>query len=262
MDLPTRVTPHLRSAHGLLPGLARRSLSPCNPSRWRQARVFALAVAVLFPVFGAAAAQAAQQKPAPETPIAKNLRFPLTSKDDKETVAEVTVERIAKDTHKKTLSEIMRFDWFSGVVADGVSVRFQRLNIQALPGLPEKLRALAKVKRIEIHHLSIYAPGDSVPRLIAGEVETRPDGTWSLKRVLLADRASMNNCTLSISVDGEIRIATALGKPLALRSLLTEIDNPAFVSSPVDLSNPQSTAGANLAPKSPLAQEMQGRMKR
>lgn len=257
MDLPTRVTPHLRSAHRLLPALARYPLCPVGLPA-----VLALAIAVFVPCLDAAAAPAAQQKPGPEATIAENLRFPLTAKDQQDAVAVVSVERIAKETRKKSLSEIMRFDWFSGIIAEGVSVRFERLNLQLLHSLPEKIRTLAKVKRLEIHHLSIYAPGDSVPRLIAGEVETRPDGTWSLRRVLLAGRPSMNNCTLSISAEGEIRIATALGKPLALRSLLTEIDNPAFVSSPVNLLNPESTAGADLATKSPLAQELQGRRKR
>lgn len=257
MDLPTRVTPHFRSAHGLLHRRARHPL--CTRGL---APILAFAIAVFVSLLDATAAPAAPQKPAPEATIAANLHFPLTGKEDRDAMAAVSVDRIAKDTRKKTLSEIMRFDWFSGIIAEGVSVRFERLNLQSLPSLPEKLRALAKVKRIEIHHLSIYAPGDSVPRLIAGEVETRPDGTWSLKRVLLAGRPSMNNCTLSVSNEGELRIATALGKPLALRSLLTEIDNPAFVSSPVDFSNPQSTAGADLAPKSPLAQELRGRPKR
>jgi hypothetical protein len=72
----------------------------------------------------------------------------------------------------------------------------------------------------------------------------------------------MNNCTLSLSTEGELRIATALGKPLALRTLLTEIDNPAFVNSPASLLTPQSDVGADIAPKSPLAQGMEGKPKR
>lgn len=257
MDLPTRVTPHFRSAHGLLRGLGRHPLFPgC------MAYVFVWAVTVFLPALGAVAAPAAMQKPAPEATIAKNLRFPLTSNGEPSPVAEVTVERIAKDTHKKSLSEIMRLDWFSGIIAEGVSVRFERLNLQSLPSVPAKLCTLAKVKRLEIHHLSIYAPGDSVPRLIAGEVQTRPDGTWTLKRVLLAGRPSMNNCTLNITTEGELRIATPLGKSLALRTLLTEIDNPAFVSSAADLRNPQSDVDADIAPKSPLAQGLQGKSKR
>ncbi len=257
MDLPTCVTLKLRSAQGL-PSRPARDLSHSADL----AHFFIFVATLFIPFFGAVAAPVTQQKPAPDAAIAKNIRFSLTAKDPPTAVAEVSVERIAKETRKRTISEIMRLDWFSGIIAEGVTVRFQRMDLQALPSVPEKIRALAKVKRLEIHHLSIYAPGDSVPRLIAGEVEMRPDSTWSLKRVLLAGRSSMNNCTLRVGADGEIRISTALGKPLALRALLSEIDNPAFVSSPVDFANPPSSASAELATKSPLVQDLRSRPKR
>ena len=194
--------------------------------------------------------------------VATNLRFPLGSKTDAPAVATVTVERIAKDTQRKSLSELIRFDWFPGFIAEGVSVRFERLDLQPLPGLLEKLRTLAKVKRLEIRHLSLYAPGDSVPRLIAGEVETRPDGGWTLKRVLLAGHPSMNNCVLSVGTEGELRIAAGLRKPVALRSLLSEADTPAFVHAPPDFSPLPSSTGAVLAAKSPLSPDPPTRTKR
>jgi hypothetical protein len=195
------------------------------------------------------------EKPQASALVAKNLKFPLAPKAGAPAVANVTVERIAKDSERKTLSEIVSLDWSSIFIAEGVSVRFERVDLKPLPGLVEKLRTLANVKRLEIRHLTLYAPGDSVPRLIANEVEARPDGGWTLKGVLLAGRPSMNNCVLSVGETGELRITAGMKKPVLLQSLMTEVDNPAFANNPPNLSTPSAGATPVLTAKSPASPE-------
>ena len=172
------------------------------------------------------------------------------------------MERIAKNSQRKSLSEIVRLDWSTSFVAEGVSVRFERLDLQPLPGLVEKLRALANVKRLEIRNLTLYAPGDSVPRLIANEVEARPDGGWTLKGVLLAGRPSMSNCVLSVGETGALSITAGMKKPLVLQSLMAEIDNPAFANNPPDLSPPSTIATPVLTANSPASPERPAQTKR
>jgi hypothetical protein len=187
--------------------------------------------------------------------VAKNLKLPLILKAGTPAVATVTVERIAKDSQRKSLSEIVRLDWSTPFIAEGVSVRFERLELQPLPSLFEKLRTLANVKRLEIRHLTLYAPGDSVPRLIANEVETRPDGGWTLKGVLLAGRPSMKNCVLNVGETGELCVTAGFKKPLVLQALMAEVDNPAFANTPPDLSTPSTMATPVLTAKSPATPE-------
>ncbi len=254
MDLPTRASPHIRFALRLLPRLARILLHP-----WKCCHTLILIALALAgaspPLLAAAAASQSLEKPKPSGLVAKNLRLPLVLKAGAPAVANVTVERIAKDSQRKSLSEIVRLDWSTSFVAEGVSVRFERLDLQPLTGLIEKLRTLANVKRLEIRNLTLYAPGDSVPRLIANEVEARPDGGWTLKGVLLAGRPSMNNCVLSIGETGELRITAGMKKPLTLQSLMAEVDNPAFANNPPDLPPPPTIAIPVLAAKSPASSE-------
>ena len=264
MDLPTRASPPIRFAHRVLPRLARTLI---HPSRNCHTFVFIVLVALALadassPVLAAAAAS--QNPGKPQTPgfVAKNLKFPLATKAGAPSVATVTVERIAKDSQRKSLSEIVRLDWSTSFVAEGVSVRFERLDLQPLPGLVEKLRALANVKRLEIRNLTLYAPGDSVPRLIANEVEARPDGGWTLKGVLLAGRPSMKNCVLSIGETGELCITAGMKKPLALQSVMAEVDNPAFANNPPDLSPPSTIATPVLTANSPASPEPPAQTKR
>ena len=261
MDLPTRAPRHIRFAHRLLPRLARTLRRP-----WRRGRtltVIALTLAgVSSSLLAAAAASQSLEKPQSSGLVAKNLKFPLVMKAGATSVANVTVERIAKDSQRKSLSEIVRLDWSTSFVAEGVTVRFERLDLQPLLGIVEKLRALANVKRLEIRNLTLYAPGDSVPRLIANEVEARPDGGWTLKGVLLAGRPSMNNCVLSIDEAGELRLTAGMKKPLQLQSLMSEVDNPAFTNHPPDLPPPPTVATPALAAKSPASAEPSAQTKR
>jgi hypothetical protein len=228
----------------------------------RHALVLSILAGSCSSVLAAAAASQDLGKPQPSGFVAKNLHFPLALKAGAPPVAAVTVERIAKDSQRKSLPEIVRLDWSTSFIAEGVSVRFERLDLQPLLGLIEKLRTLANVKRLEIRNLTLYAPGDSVPRLIANEVEARPDGGWALKGVLLAGRPSMNNCVLSIAETGELRITAGMKKPLVLKSLMAEVDNPAFANNPPDLSTPPTIANPVLTAKSPAAPEPPARPKR
>ena len=264
MDLPTRSSPHTRFAQRLLSRLARTLI---QPSRRCHTLVFIVLVALALagassPVLAAAAASQNPEKPQSPGFVAKNLKFPLSTKAGAPAVATVTVERIAKDSQRKSLSEIVRLDWSTSFVAEGVSVRFERLDLQPLPGLVEKLRALANVKRLEIRNLTLYAPGDSVPRLIASEVEARPDGGWTLKGVLLAGRPSISNCVLSVAETGALSITAGMKKPLVLQSLMAEVDNPAFANNPPDLSPPPTIATPVLTANSPASPKPQAQTKR
>lgn len=250
MDLPTRAFPHIRFTQRFLPRLALTLLQA-----WKRCSTLIFSALVL--AFSSSSLFAAPNLEKPQTSglVAKNLTLPLVMKVGAPAVATVTVERIAKDSQRKSLSEIVRLDWSKSFVAEGVSVRFERLDLQPLPSLVEKLRTLANVKRLEIRNLTLYAPGDSVPRLIANEVEARPDGGWTLKGVLLAGRPSMNNCVLSTGETGELRITAGLKKPLLLQSLMAEVDNPAFANNQPDLPTPNTIATPVLAAKSPGSSE-------
>jgi hypothetical protein len=261
VDLPTRALRHIRFAHRPSPRLAR---APGHLGKLgRTLTVIALTLAgTSSSLLATEAASQSLQKPQTSGLVAKNLKLPLVVKAGAPAVANVTVERIAKDSQRKSLSEIVRLDWSTSFIAEGVTVRFERLDLQPLLGLVEKLRTLANVKRLEIRNLALYAPGDSVPRLIANEVEARTDGGWALKGVLLAGRPSMNNCVLSIDETGELRLTAGMKKPLLLQSLMSEVDNPAFTNHPPDLPPPPTVATPALAAKSPASAEPSAQTKR
>jgi hypothetical protein len=136
--------------------------------------------------------------------------------------AQVRVESLRPNPEKRRFSQWIRFEWMPRFVAEGVSVRLERLEFSALRQLPMKLQEKVQGRQVEMRQLRIFAPGDTVPRLIAKEVEVQSNGIWVLRRVLLAGKPSISACTLHLDGDGDPRIRAGSGKSLSLKSLISD----------------------------------------
>lgn len=148
--------------------------------------------------------------------------FAIGARADGGNVAQVVVERVASAEKKRGVFPIAKA---RVPVATGIAVRFEQIEVNVLDEIPTALTVLVKATSIQMRRLSLYAPGDPVPRLMAEEAFVSAPGEWTLKRVLLADRPSATECKL-LWGKGVPRLAFARGKTLEFTELLAERGKP------------------------------------
>lgn len=153
----------------------------------------------------------------------REFRFEISgARGDSSSVAEVRVESLLLKKDGRSFSNWLRLRGMSRFVAEGVSIRMQSFEFAVLRQLPTKLREKAQGGPVEMRHLRLFAPGDTVPRLIAKEVEVHPNGVWTLRKVLLAGNPSISSCTLKLEGKEDPQLRSASGKNVSLRSLLAD----------------------------------------
>ena len=148
-------------------------------------------------------------------------RFNIGSLGDKGPAAFVDVEQVVLPEKKRTLIRLSKEPL---PVVRGIAVRFEQVEAAALDELPAAVQVLAKTSRFQMQRMAFFAPGDPVPRLMAEEAVVLARGEWILKRVLLADRPSENECRL-VWNKGVAKLAFAKGKTLGFQDLLATRDS-------------------------------------
>jgi hypothetical protein len=151
------------------------------------------------------------------------LEFALGAAGGETPVANVTVQQVVAAPKKKAL--LLKSNK-TGQIADGVAVRFAMLKTRVLAEMPAALRTLSNSPNLQMRRLSLFAPGDPVPRLMAEEATFLNSGEWLLKRVLLADRPAAKECKLVWKPGQEPVLSLAKGNSLALNSLLASNETP------------------------------------
>jgi hypothetical protein len=137
-------------------------------------------------------------------------------------VARVEVETLYAAPKTRGLFWLPRFKTAPRLVADGVNVHLETLELSALSRVPEKIREKSDGKNFEMRHLRLFAPGDTVPRLIAREVRFKSDHVWTLRNVLLAGKPSITSCNLHMLPHPGPQLFPRNGKSLSLKDLLSE----------------------------------------
>ena len=151
------------------------------------------------------------------------LTFPIGQVDGAAPAAQVTVEKVVPMRKKRSF-----FHPAATVaqVAFGIAVRFEQPSAAALAEIPETVRTLAKFsaksKHLLLKRLSIFAPGDPVPRLMADEAHMGPKGEWVFKRAFFSDRRGASDCLLVWDKTGEAKFTFAKGSPLGFSNLLAD----------------------------------------
>lgn len=183
--------------------------------------LLALGFGVVSAAGGAVAATGAGKDSAQE------VRFDVKGPEGRETIlAKVEVQKWYAYRPKPGLSSWLRFRWFPRAVAEGVNVRLESLDFSALSRFSMKLREKARGRKVEIAHLRLYGPGETVPCLIAREVEMKTQDVWTLRRVLLAGRPSLAACTLDLKRKPSPELRPLAGSAVSLQTLLQTGDDP------------------------------------
>ena len=166
-------------------------------------------------------APAAPQSTLPKSGVSE-LRFEVPGTPGQAPpVARVEVARISRKPKSARF-----FSWISPAkgrsvyVAEGVHIRLQNNDFWGLQKVPAALREKSRVKNLELQHLNVYAPGDTVPSLIAKEVKVQADGVWKFHRVLLSGLPSLPSCTLRFTEKEDLVLRAPARKPISLKKLL------------------------------------------
>lgn len=158
------------------------------------------------------------------SPSESSLHFEIGELADKRAAATVTVKEIVQPSPKRKLFQFKKNT--HPPIADGIAVRFEHPEVEALQEIPIAVQNATKSPRILMRRLALFAPGDPVPRLMAEEAVALAPGQWVLRRVLLSDRPGAAECKLFLGKGPAAMLHFPKGAPLALASLLAAHEAP------------------------------------
>ncbi len=126
-------------------------------------------------------------------PLISGLRFSVGNIPGHVSAAEVEVSEVVIGAQKRGF---LKIGALPVLVAKGVKVTFSRPEGLALREMMETLKQICKAERVDVANLSLWIPDEKAPRLVVGEVVLKTPEEWTLKRVIISGKRTMESCDL------------------------------------------------------------------